>query len=1149
MLTLELTIQRKTDDGWPVVAEQIQPGLLPVRSEGLLRLDQTALLRQITPHDYGVTLGQAVFQGSIRDAFVHALAESAEGIRLLCFVEAPELRSLRWERLCAPVGPGRDQAGDNAWDFLALNQRTLFSRYLPSVTDRSYPPIGRRDLRALVLIASPGGLEQYGLAHFDVNATAAHVATALGSIPFDLLASGRDGGLPNALGPASVEALCQQLTVLPYTLVHVVCHGHFDRKSGETSLFLANQNHQLERTEGKFLLMRLGRLRGQRGLPYLTFLATCDSAASEAEGALGGLAQRLVRDLGMPAVIAMTEKVSITTADRLTSHFYNHLQEHGEVDRALVEATIAVAKRGDVTVPVIYSRLGGQPLFSRSLDRELTSAEISYGLDTLQPLLTERAPVLQPRFEPVAATLRRLLAADLTILGGDALTERQAALAEVEQITTKAVEVSFKALSLGHTPPHYDARCPFLGLVAFGAGDRQFFFGRGSLVQQVRQRLAQSPFIAILGPSGSGKSSLVLAGLLPLLQQENSAFRYQVMTPGADPLVALKAVREKLLTETAVTPLASAVQALLVVDQFEESFTLCTEETKRRAFFQQLLALTAPPPGDGTSTSEGEPRVALIVTMRADFWGDCAAYPNLRDQMLAQQLLIPPMNSSELRAAMEQQALTVGLRFEADLANTILDDVVGEPGAMPLLQHALRELWQRRYGRWLVAAEYRAMGGVKQAIAGTADLIYASLGQREQTQMRTIFLRLTRLDAETPVGDDHRDTRRRLPYETLASSADAAIPFRQLINQLTTARLLNTTEANEVEVAHEALIRHWGRLRRWIAEDRQGLLAQQYLAERALEWRNNGRDASLLLRGPQFRRVATQLTEQPVRLNSLEAAYFQASNQRAQRIKFLQISALIVVLLLAAIPPFQWLQQYQRWQAAKRAEALMPAGELLWVNDETGEEGTLALPAFWIDRFEVSYAQYRLCVETQHCTAPREPALTVPTASYEVADGKFPVVWVDAYQAAAYCRWRGGRLPTEAEWERVATGGENPPRSWPWLGDEQPTYDHVNVGLDYLTTAWPSQNVAVDDQAYQRGASPDQVMHLIGNVWEWTATTNRCQDDPYRCQEVWDGVEKVSSVYARGGGWQSRLVLTRERREMVPLFSDQDIGFRCVRAK
>lgn len=1146
MLTLELTIQRKTDDGWPLIAEQIQPGLLPVRSEGLLRLAQTDLLRQITPRAYGVALGQAVFQGPIRDALVRALVESADGIRLLCFVEAPDLRSLRWERLCAPVGG--DPSDDSGWDFLALNQRTLFSLYLPSVTDRSYPPIGRRDLRALVLIASPGGLEQYGLTHFDVSATAARVRAALGAIPCDLLASGRDGSLPDALGPASVEALCQQLTVLPYTLVHVVCHGHFDRKSGETSLFLANQNHRLERTEGKSLLMRLGRLRGQRGLPYLTFLATCDSAAPEAEGALGGLAQRLVRDLGMPAVIAMTEKVSIATADRLTSHFYNHLQEHGEVDRALVEATIAVAERGDVTVPVIYSRLGGQPLFSRSLDRELTNAEISYGLDTIQALLAERAPVLRPRFDPVAETLRRLLAVDLTTLGVGALAERQAALNEVEQITTKAVDVSFKALSLGHNPPRYDARCPFLGLVAFGADDYPFFFGRGPLVQQVRQRLTQSPLLAILGPSGSGKSSLVLAGLLPRLQQENPAFRYELMTPGADPVVALKTVREKLLAETAPTPPLPTIQALLVVDQFEESFTLCTEETKRRIFFQQLLALLAPPPGERAATSGTAPGIALIITMRADFWGDCAGYPNLRDQMLAHQLLIAPMNSSELRAAMEQQALTVGLRFEADLANTILDDVAGEPGAMPLLQHALRELWQRRYGRWLVAAEYRVMGGVKQAIAGTADLIYASLDQREQMQMRTIFLRLTRLDAETPTGDGPRDTRRRLPYEALASSADAAFPFRQLINQLTTARLLSTTEAGEVEVAHEALIRHWGRLRRWIEEDRQGLLAQQYLAERAIEWHNNQRDASFLLRGHQFRRVTVPLTEQPLRLNALEDAYLQASKQRVQRIKLLQIGALLVVLCLAAIPPFQWLQQYLLWQAAVRAEALIPAGELRWHNETTGAEGTLSLPAFWIDRFEVSYAQYRLCVQAQHCTMPREPALTSPTASYELADGKFPVVWVDAYQAAAYCRWRGSRLPTEVEWERVATGGLNPPRAWPWSGDEQPTYEHVNIGLDYLTAAWPTQSVAVDDQAYQRGASSDQVMHLIGNVWEWTSTTNQCQDDPYRCQYVWDGVEKVSSVYARGGGWESRLVSTRERREMAPLFSEQAIGFRCVRS-
>ncbi|MEZ4674009.1 MAG: CHAT domain-containing protein [Caldilineaceae bacterium] len=903
MITLELTIQRKTDDGWPVIAEQIHPGLLPIRSEGRLLLDQIALLGAITPLAYGILLGEALFQERIRDAFMRALAASDEDIRVLLFVETDDLRVLRWERLCAPFA-GRS---GNAWDFLVLNQRTLFSLYLPSLTDRSYPPIGRRDLRALVLIACPAGLDDYGLVDFDAAAAASQVQQALGGIPFDLLASPSAGSsvdtVVSAVGPASLDALCQQLIENQYTLVHVVCHGHYDRKSGETSLFLADNDDHLDRVTGTRLLERLGRLRGQRGLPHFAFLATCDSAAAEAEGALGGLAQRLVRELGMPAVIAMTEKVSIATAQLLTGSFYAHLQKHGEVDRALVEATNAIAERSDVTVPAIYSRLGGQPLFSQSLDRELTATEIAAGLDTLGALLTERAPVLETEFQLAADGWRRYLGHDRLSLTDAQIMEQREAQVTVEQIAEKALELSFKALCLGNAPPAYDARCPFRGLVAFGVADHAFFFGRERLIEQVQQQLDGYPFLAILGPSGSGKSSLVLAGLIPALQKKTPMLPVHVMTPGANPLAALTAAEEQLgLREPeAVQP------ALLVVDQFEESFTLCTDATARQRFFQQLLALIEQA---ATSAVRGDqPPLLIMLTMRADFWGECASYPHLRDQLLAHQMLIGPMTGSELRAAMEQQAHTVGLRFEADLANTILDDVAGEPGAMPLLQHGLRELWQRRYGRWLPAAEYRAMGAIKRAIAGSAEAIYQGLFAADQERMRALLLRLTRLDEEALPGDTRRDTRRRVAVAELIPTADERPPIIALIQQLADARLLVTsrnvqTDQDEVEVAHEALIREWPRLQEWITADVEGLRLQRQVADAIAQWQANGEDPSFLYRGRRLRAVQDWVRESPGFLNAQEQAFVAASTRR-ERLGLVRTwgtrAALVLVPVLVAL--------------------------------------------------------------------------------------------------------------------------------------------------------------------------------------------------------------------------------------------------------
>ena len=215
--------------------------------------------------------------------------------------------------------------------------------------------------------------------------------------------------------------------------------------------------------------------------------------------------------------------------------------------------------------------------------------------------------------------------------------------------------------------------------------------------------------------------------------------------------------------------------------------------------------------------------------MRADFWGECAAYPALREAIQAHEVLIAPMDGPDLRRAIDQQAGVVGLRFEAELSFTIVEDVQNEPGAMPLLQHALMELWKRRHGRWLRVAEYHAIGKVQQAIAHTADQLYAQSAPEEQARMRDVFVRLTRLGEEgaeaRPSSDARRDTRRRVPLdELIPAGADPALT-RALVQRLADTRLVVTDRnaalgRDEVELAHEALIRYWPRLRRWLNDDR-----------------------------------------------------------------------------------------------------------------------------------------------------------------------------------------------------------------------------------------------------------------------------------------------------------------------------------------
>ena len=311
----------------------------------MLQLDEQSLLEQSSALAYGTLLGRAVFREQICDLFRLAIAGSEEPLHVLLSIEAADSRTLRWERLCAPF--------DDGWDFLEQEQRTPFSLYLPSIIDRLFPAIGRCDLRALVAVACPQDLDRFGLAPFDIESTAAGVRQALGPIANDLLA------------PATLDALCDRLTAEHYTLLHIVCHGKFDKKHGDTSLFLADDNNKVNRVTGAELLDRLRRLPAahERGLPHFTFLATCESALPEAEAGLGGLAQRLVRDLGMPAVLAMTDKISTVTATALTERFYRQLHSHGEVDRALAEAMAGLAERHDITVPVICSRSGGAATF------------------------------------------------------------------------------------------------------------------------------------------------------------------------------------------------------------------------------------------------------------------------------------------------------------------------------------------------------------------------------------------------------------------------------------------------------------------------------------------------------------------------------------------------------------------------------------------------------------------------------------------------------------------------------------------------------------------------------------------------------------------------------------------------------------------
>lgn len=425
---------------------------------------------------------------------------------------------------------------------------------------------------------------------------------------------------------------------------------------------------------------------------------------------------------------------------------------------------------------------------------------------------------------------------------------------ELLQLNTDGLTTDFpEPRSLDETdPPPTPGDPPYVGLAQFEEEDEGRFFGREDVVRELVERVEGQRFLAIIGASGSGKSSLVRAGLVPALRRrptfgaQSSGDPLAIVTPTEAPASAL----DRALSS------ASAAPSLIVVDQFEELFTLCRDETERAAFVNRLLHLLGG-------------RSHILITLRADFYDRLATYDRLRELASESQAYLGPLRAGDLRRAIEAPAAQGGWRFAPGLVDLILHDVGQEPGALPLLSHALRETWQRRRGDLLTLRGYLESGAVQGAIAQTADRTLASLDGPQLAIAKDIFLRLTEL------GDDTPDTRRRASLDELVAQQDNPSAARSVLDLLVSARLV-VTEGAGVEVAHEALIREWPTLREWLEDDRDGLRFHRLLTIGARDWDTSGRDTSLLLRGARLARAAEWLTARPL-ATTLEREFIHAS--------------------------------------------------------------------------------------------------------------------------------------------------------------------------------------------------------------------------------------------------------------------------------
>jgi WD40 repeat protein/DNA-binding SARP family transcriptional activator len=454
--------------------------------------------------------------------------------------------------------------------------------------------------------------------------------------------------------------------------------------------------------------------------------------------------------------------------------------------------------------------------------------------------------------------------------------------------------------------------CPFKGLVSFDVVDAPYFFGRERLVGELVARLVGAPLLGVVGASGSGKSSAVRAGLLPALAAgvlPGSEDRWQiVMRPGEHPRRGL---------HDAMHANRDAPGLLLFVDQFEETFTACRDQGERAAFIAELTALAADRDG----------RCVVVLAIRSDFYGRCATYPALSSLLAANHVLVGPMRREELGDAIKGPTARASLRIEPALVHALIADVADEPGALPLLSTALLELWQRRDRRCLRHAAYLQTGGVRGAVARLAEDAFAQLNGAQQTVARSVLLRLVQETEPATV------ERRRVSLTELdiQEDGDAA----HVIALLTDRRLL-TISSQTIEVAHEALLREWPRLRDWIEEAREGLRIHRRLTVAAQEWQRLSHDDETLYRGVRLTEAREWASAHGEHLSRLEREFLAASQatelsqleaakRRTHRLRVLATGLATLAVLIAAIAVWALDQraQAQRERVATQRQALV----------------------------------------------------------------------------------------------------------------------------------------------------------------------------------------------------------------------------------
>lgn len=468
-------------------------------------------------------------------------------------------------------------------------------------------------------------------------------------------------------------------------------------------------------------------------------------------------------------------------------------------------------------------------------------------------------------------------------------------------------EATWREVAAEVAEPAFDegGRPPYAGLATLHEDDADLFFGRDRVLEQLVDTVHAHHLTVVLGASGSGKSSLLRAGLVH--RMKGAGWLAVVCTPGSHPLQELavhlaarlgtlssslhgELERDpeslQLLARQALADQPESTELLLVVDQFEEIFTLCSDEAERTRFIGALVA----------AARAERTRTRVVLGVRADFYPHCTAHPDLLQVLRDAQVPVGPMSTDELRQAIIGPATRTGHTVEGALQERLVADASERSGILPLVSHALLETWHRRRGNALTLAGYETAGGLHGGLAQTAEAVYRALSADQQQQAARIFRRLV------APGDGTEDTKRRVERTELGTTdADA----HEVLDMFARARLV-TLDARTVEITHEALIGSWPRLRSWISDDRELLRAHRRLTEAAGDWETHSRDDDLLYRGA---RLEPWRDGDPEQLNERERRFLTASFQheareqgaRRRRVRTVLASLALVLVLVSAL--------------------------------------------------------------------------------------------------------------------------------------------------------------------------------------------------------------------------------------------------------